>query len=178
MPATGTKGKRNGKTKNDADIEPENDSKSESNNSDQTVSTPKNKNTSTRDKISINFTPHQTKIDTLFKTAESTDVSDLTTILQNLQTKLDRVASQDFIEKQLSKMITEDLISEKLNELKMDINAKIQEEVKSIYKVLENVKDKVEKVETKTLELEGRIFDAEQAIDELKQKKQDSRSGK
>lgn len=122
MPVTGTQSKRQGKARNDSELE--NEQVQDSSGPEQVSDTPKQKKTASKETTgAASCNPTQTKIDTMFKPTE-TGVTDLTEILQNLQNRLDKVASQDYIEKTLGKLITEEIFTKKLEEIKADINAK------------------------------------------------------
>ena len=103
------------------------------------------------------------KIDSYFKTAENR--SDLAQVLQAFHEKLDNVASQEYLEKKFKR--TEELLTERLNEIKREINANIQKEVKHIHKEIANIKVSVNRLEDKTAQLEGKTFDMENTIEKM-----------
>ena len=106
----------------------------------------------------ISATPSsQMRIDSLFKSAEADTTSD-TCIASMLQTKLDKIASHECIEKEFKKLITQDILMEKLNVLKEEIKVHIKAEIKTVYEELEKVKARMDKTESVTGELEGSMF--------------------
>ena len=100
----------------------------------------------------------QIRIDSLFKSAETDTASDITSMFTVLQTKLDKIASQEYIEKEFKKLITQEIFTEKLDTLKEEIKIQIKTEIKAVYEAIENVKARVEKTESITAELEGSMF--------------------
>ena len=109
----------------------------------------------------------QTRIDSLFKSTES--ASDISAALNSLKEKLDRVASQEFVENQFKKMISEELLTKKLDNIKKEIATQILKEVKHINQTIEKIVERVEKLDDRTVELEGRVFDMGHSISKLEE---------
>ena len=116
----------------------------------------------------ISATPSsQMRIDSLFKSAEAESTSDIASMFSVLHTKLDKIASQEYIEREFKKLITQDILMEKLDVLKEEIKVNIKQEIKAVYEAVEKVKARMDKNESVTAELEGSMFQMQHDMEKM-----------
>ena len=99
----------------------------------------------------------QVKIGAFFKATDTT--TDLSKALQAVHEKLDKIASQEYMEGKFKEMLTEELLMEKLSIVKKEIKENIQKEVRTIYGEMEKIKGEMHRIEQSSAEMEGKVFD-------------------
>lgn len=118
-------------------------------------------------------TERQTKLDQIItQINKDSTPTELITLLTSFSQRLDQVASKDYLDKSLKRLVTEDFVRSKLNELKDEITSEIKAEMKSEY---DKIHEKIKKVNTKLVEqatevenLKSEASDLKEEIEKLK----------
>jgi chaperonin cofactor prefoldin len=109
--------------------------------------------------------PLQPTLDKHLKTCNAPD--ELHCILRNVSDKLSTLASKDFIESKFKEIITEKILSKKLKEVQSAIKAEVQKELENVNKRLKEVMDTVKTQEVIIEELRNKVSDLETKTETL-----------
>lgn len=115
----------------------------------------------------------QTKLDSIVTqiTTESTP-SELIALLNSFSQRLDQVASKDYLDKSLKRLVSEDFVRSKLDELKDEIMKEIKSEMRSefdkINERIKNVNTKLVEQATEVENLKSESSDLKEEIEKLK----------
>ena len=138
---------------------------------DAAISTPQKSTRQRNESVNGETTPAsstQVKIGTFFKTPDTP--TDLANALQKVHEKLDKIASQEYMEGKFKEMLTEELLMEKLSIVKTEIKENIQREVKQIYTEMEKIKGDIRRIEQNSAETEGKLFEVETTVERVETK--------
>lgn len=93
----------------------------------------------------------------------------LNEILQKFSERLNKLASQEYIEIKFKQMITEEILSKKLKELENEVKSEIQKELESVRTEVAELSRKVKTMESIADTLRNNVSDVENDIFKLKE---------
>ena len=99
-------------------------------------------------------------------------MSDLISCMNTFSDKIDKMASMEYIDKALQKLVSEDFVKTKLNDLKQDLTKEIRHEIKSkmdkVYERFKSVKIKIVEQATEIEDLKAATSDLQTEVERSK----------
>ncbi|XP_045215208.2 uncharacterized protein LOC123565406 [Mercenaria mercenaria] len=112
----------------------------------------------------------QTTIGKHLKPTENFKNDNIEETLKNVSEKLNKLASQAFIESQLKEMVTEEFLSTKLKELEKEEKCQVKKELENVNKQVNDLKDRVTKAERSMFDLRNTVVDMEITMENMQTK--------
>lgn len=118
-------------------------------------------------------TEKQVKIDSMLsqmvQKEKEPDVADLISVISAFDKKLSLMASKEYIEKSLSKLVSADFVNDKLDSLRRDLGSEIKSEMEKMSDQLKCVNDKLLKTVNEIEELKNTNSDIEENMKRMQE---------